>query len=79
MKRELRVKIASVPDRENLVGELWQGDVMWAELSHERAGSLVLEIYPNGSGAPWAFDFEDLMRSLKEAQSRLLERPLDDG
>jgi hypothetical protein len=75
MRRELKVKIASVPDRDNLVGELWEGDAMWAELSREGEGQLVLEIYPRTTGEPWSFRFEYVMRSLREAKARLLELP----
>ena len=76
MSGRLTVKIASVPDREELVAELWEGDEMWAELSHEREGQLVLEIYARSSGEPWSFAFDDAVRGLLEAKARLLQRPV---
>ena len=43
MKPELTITIASLPDRENLVAELWFGDVQWGELNDlpAKAGRLL--------------------------------------
>ena len=46
---KLTVQIASVPDRDNLVAELWYGDEQWGEISQETE-NLRLEIYPRASG-----------------------------
>ena len=47
-----RTKIASVPDREHLVVELWYLTEMVAEANVEE-GSLVFEFYPRQGGGPW--------------------------
>jgi hypothetical protein len=75
MKPELTITIASLPDRENLVAELWFGDVQWGEINQE-GESLTLEIYPHRSGKPWVFDLDDVIQQVEQAKSRLEERTL---
>lgn len=75
MKPELTITIASLPDRENLVAELWFGDTQWGEINQE-GGSLTLEIYPHHSGKPWAFELNDVIKQVEQAKSRLEERTL---
>lgn len=68
----MTITIASVPDREELVAELWDADTQWGELSQEQ-GRLTLEIYPNPEGIPWNFKFNDVVEILNQAQLRLME------
>jgi hypothetical protein len=65
------IVIASVPDREELVAEIWDGDIMLAELSQD-GGELVLRIYPKPTGEPWSFEMEELLQTLSRARSQLL-------
>jgi hypothetical protein len=75
MKPELTITIASLPDRENLVAELWLGDVQWGEINQE-GGSFTLEVYPHQSGKPWAFEVNEVIKQIEQAKSRLEERTL---
>lgn len=68
---KIRIVIASVPDRDKLVAELWFGDAQWAELSND-LGDLILQIYANPTGQPWEFSPEDVVDSLQRAKSALL-------
>ena len=45
----LTIQIASVPDRDSLVAELWSGSTQVAELSREN-GPLIVQIYRPTSG-----------------------------
>ena len=69
---ELKVQTASVPDRENLVAEIWFGDQQLAEVSRETE-TLKVEIYKKiqASGDVWELDLDDLLKALEEARSRL--------
>lgn len=67
----LTVEIASVPDRDNVVAEIWQGDNMVAEMQRADDGRFVLEIYANRDSNSWAFDLYDWLTVLAEAQKRL--------
>ena len=71
MSTPLTYTIASAPDREALVAELWFGDAMWGELS-EQHGRVAIELYPHPSGDAWSFDLEELRSILDEARQRLL-------
>ena len=70
MSEHMRVVITSPPDREDLVAEIYCGDVMWAEVNRE-TGSLRLEIYPNPQGGPWVFDFVRAIEGVEAAKRRL--------
>ena len=72
MATEMTIVIASLIDREYLVAELWCVDVQWGEVSHEQ-GSLALEIYPNPTGKPWAFKFNDVVEILAQARHKLVK------
>lgn len=65
------IEIASVPDRDELVAEIWHGDEMVAEMQSDDKEGFVLEIYPRESGAPWLFDLRGWIAALEEAQRRL--------
>ncbi len=70
MSSELTYTLASVPDRGDLVAEVWCGDEMFAEITGKN-GSLSVEIYPRSNGAVWQFRFEELEDVLHTAASRL--------
>jgi hypothetical protein len=65
------VEIASVPDRDDLVAEIWWGEAMVAELYRGSTGAVEIEIYPAKSHAPWNFDLASWLGVLAEAKRRL--------
>lgn len=67
----LTIEVASVPDRDELVAELWQGSEQVAELSNE-SGRLVLQVYPPKTGA-WEFELSRFEEALAELRRRLLK------
>ncbi len=70
MTSKITITIASVPDREKLVAELWVGHRQWAELSQENE-TLLLEIYPSSGNSAWSLDYEDTMNGLMQAKQKL--------
>lgn len=69
----ITIQIASVPDREKLVAELWYGNEQWGEVSQE-CGIMKLEIYPKiseNSFSIWSFDLSEVVVKLQEAQKSL--------
>jgi hypothetical protein len=66
------VEIASVPDREDLVAEIWLGNEMVAEMQRKPDGCFLLELYPRHHQNPWSFELQDWMEALSEARRRLL-------
>jgi hypothetical protein len=67
----IRIVIASVPDRDELVAELWVGEIQWAELSHD-SGDMILQIYSNPTGKPWEFPPDEIVESIQKAKAALL-------
>ncbi len=66
----LSTVITSVPDRENVVFEIWMGVVQLAEVSHEPGKPIEIEIY-SPEGEKWSFELEELMAILNEAVQNL--------
>ena len=71
MTSSLSVDIASPPDRENLVAEVFVGVEQIFELNTE-SGELMLEVYPRQDGEPWRLSLDALMEALSNAKKRLV-------
>jgi phage terminase large subunit-like protein len=69
---KLTVQIASAPDRDEVVAELWQGGDMLAEVQRAAGGQFMLEIYAKQGGSPWQINPDDLLAALTEAKKRLI-------
>ena len=67
----LTVQVASVPDRDELVAEIWQGDEMVAEVQRTPDKRLLLEIYNNPAGQLWSLDLTEWLTALARAQKEL--------
>lgn len=65
------IEIASVPDRDDVVAEIWSGDAMVAELHRGTSGGVEIEIYATESHDPWSFDLASWLAVLAEAQRKL--------
>lgn len=65
------VEIASVPDRDDVVAEIWWDGDMVAEMRRVTDGRLMLDIYTNESREPWSFELQSWLSALTEAQRRL--------
>ena len=68
---DLSITIASVPDRENVVAELWYKNQLWGELSYEN-NEFQLEIYPSSRGDAWNFNYEKVLQSIIDAKEKLI-------
>jgi hypothetical protein len=67
----MRCVIASLPDKERVVAELYTSDEQWAEISQEGERPIIT-IYPAFSGASWQFDLDTLIYTLEEVRRKLL-------
>jgi len=70
MKPGLTIEIASVPDRDELVAEVWAGRDQFAELRKEGDG-LVLQVFSPPQGGAWDLAFEQVLKALATARDRL--------
>lgn len=64
---KMKVEITSVPDRENLVAEIWFNETLIAEVNQEQE-VLKVEFYTS-SGV--SIPFEELQEALKIAKDKL--------
>ena len=67
----LVVEVASSPDRDGLVAEIWWNNQMVAEVRRTPDGSRYIDLYPSPSRIPWSFKLAEWLAALKEAESRL--------
>ncbi len=65
------IEIVSVPDRGEVVAEVWWEDAMVAEIHHATSGEICLDIYSNKSNFPWSFDLQSWLDVLMEAKKKL--------
>jgi hypothetical protein len=64
-----KIEITSVPDRANLVAEIWFGENLIAEVNHE-SDEPVIKLY---SSQKMVFDLGDFLSVLQTAKNKLLE------
>ncbi|OQY53119.1 MAG: hypothetical protein B6245_23085 [Desulfobacteraceae bacterium 4572_88] len=76
MNRKMTISIASVPDREGLVAELWYDEEQWGEIFQE-GDELRLALYPSPNHSFWNFDAEDAANTIQKAKDKLLETEPD--
>lgn len=70
MTGSLRIQVASVPDRDDLVVEIWLGSEQVAELRNE-AGIPQIQVYPSRHAAWWDFPYADFVSVLGRALEEL--------
>jgi hypothetical protein len=64
------INLASLPDRDSVVAEIWRGKYLLAELRRE-AGALRLQLYSGPQGDHWDVPHEEFVQALMQAQQRL--------
>ena len=70
MTGRITIDIASPPDREKLVAEIFVDHEQLCELNIE-AGELAVELYPRRDGNPWQMPLQELMQALTRAKEKL--------
>ena len=66
-----RIVIASVPDRENCVCEIFYNHTEWAEISQE-GNEILIQFYPHPSQDYWEFPMDVALDILQKAKKRFL-------
>lgn len=67
---EFKIEISSVPDRENLVAEIWHNQILIAEISQENE-ELEIEFYQSEK---IAFRLKEFLDTLRFAEKELIEK-----
>ena len=75
--KEFKIIIASHPDKENLVAEVYYKSISWAEISAETPNQFVVTFGncdKGNKGKYWEFSYEEAMEALQEAKNQLAEK-----
>jgi hypothetical protein len=65
------IDIASAPDRQRVVAEIFVGNTQWAEVLCENGRDLEAEFYPRPDGTPWRLPFPEALEALQRAATSL--------
>jgi hypothetical protein len=71
INEKFRIVIASLPDRENCVCEIYYNQVEWVEISHEGDGAMI-QFYPHPSQNYWEFSLDEALEALQKAKKKFL-------
>ena len=74
MQNEPRFCIASLPNREKLVVEIFFDDTQWAEINQEQ-DALEVEFYPRPDAKPWRLNLQNVVKALDDAKRKLAGDP----
>ncbi len=66
-----RTQIASLPDKDFVVVEIYYEDEQWAEISQENGRPLITMFSPIGSQY-WELDVDEVLHIINHAKGRLL-------
>ena len=65
------ISIASLPDKENLVAEIFYENVQWVQISQE-TDKMIIQFYPHTKKDYWEFPLDEALEVLERAKKRFL-------
>ena len=68
---KVRITLSSLPDRENLVAEIFFDGVQFAEISNEN-NQFLIQFYPHPRKDCWELPFNKVLEVIKNAKLKLL-------
>jgi len=71
MLNNFRITVVSLPDRENLVAEVFYDNEQWVEISQE-TDDLMIRFYEPPQGDHWIFSYREATAALETAKNKLL-------
>ncbi|RJF54263.1 hypothetical protein [Serratia inhibens] len=72
MINRLTAQIASLPDRENVVYEIYFGANQVAEISNEPDSGMRIEIFTCPDSGSWNFSFNEFRSLVEQAERNLI-------
>lgn len=67
---KFKIEISSVPDRENLVAEIWHNEILVAEINQENK-NLEIELYQS---AKIKVELEEFLNIIESAKKKLRDK-----
>jgi hypothetical protein len=68
---DYRIVIASLPDKEELVAEIYYKHEQWVEISNE-SGTPMIVFFKKRDGSDWEFEMDKALEALETAKKRFL-------
>jgi len=75
---DFEIIVASLPDNENLVVEIYYRNMYWVQISQE-TGEIIVQFYSHPQQKCWEFLLEDALFILEKAKKRFLEMQVPRG
>ena len=69
---KFEIIIASLPNKERLVAEIYYDNMYWVQISQE-TDELVIQFYPHPRQTYWEFSLDEALEILNRAKSKLLQ------
>lgn len=70
-KDDFRIVIASLPNRDNLVAEIYYNGIQWVEISKEKEQALI-QFYTHPYQNYWEFSLQEAIDVLERAKKKFL-------
>ena len=70
-EKKFRIVVVGLPDRKNLVAEIFYKGEQWVEISHE-TGELIVQFYSPNNSDFWEFPLNEALEVLETAKKKLL-------
>jgi len=68
---KFEILIASLPNRERLVAEIYYDNMYWVQISQEKE-EMVIQFYPHPNEKCWEFSCEKALEALRQAKNMLI-------
>ena len=72
--KNFEITIASLPERENLVAEIYYKNIGWVEISAEVPHEFVIAFCNKEDSDYWEFPYDEAMEAIQEAKNQLAEK-----
>ena len=73
-KEDYKFIVCDVPDKEELVCQIFVKNEFWVEVSAETYNTFEVDFYQNKNRKSWNFPFDETVKALQKAKSILSEK-----
>lgn len=76
---KFEILTASLPDRKEVVVEIFYENILWVELNQEEEGKFKVEFYNHPKNECWKFCYDEAIDILEKAKNRLASMKIIDN
>jgi len=67
------IVVASLPDRDQVVAEIYYKNNQWVEINQELSDEMIIQFYSHPKQEYWEFPLEEALEALQQAKQKLLK------